>query len=127
MVDQKNGPELAEDALDALFAQARVTPPRPSDDLQARIVADALAAQAAFAEPVAAPVPERVGILQRFAATFGGWPALSGMATACVLGVWIGAAPPAFLPDAAQYLDAGAQEVDVFDSYEMAVAWAEDG
>ena len=126
MVDHKNGPEPADDALDALFAQARVTPPSPSDDLQARIVADALAVQAAFAEPVAAPAPERAGIFQRFAAVFGGWPALGGMATACVLGIWIGAAPPAFLPDAAQYLDAGAQEVDVFDSYEMAIAWSED-
>lgn len=127
MADQNNGPELADEALESLFAQARVQPPQPTADLQARILEDAMDVQAALAAaPVVAPEPE-AGLMQRIAALFGGWPALGGMVTASLLGIWIGAAPPAFLPDAASLLNQGAQNVDVFDSYEMAVAWSEDG
>jgi len=129
MAERTNDPALNDDALDALFAQARADAPRMPDRLQARILADAQAVQdsAVQAGPVRTASPERVGLLQRISAAVGGWPALGGMITASVLGLWIGAAPPAFLPDAAQYLDQTAQEVDVFDSYEYAVAWAEDG
>lgn len=77
-------------ALDALLADVADAPEvAPSDDLMARILADAEAAQG-----LAVPVLLRVG-WRNWLAALGGWPALGGMAVAGVAGLWLGVAPPA--------------------------------
>ena len=87
----------SDNRLEALFEQARAHPPRPSEALMARVMADATAAQA-----------RPVGTVQRFAGGFrallhkmGGGPAVGGMITASCLGFWLGVAPPDGLPDLA--------------------------
>lgn len=74
-------------ALDRLF-QAGRTGPQPSDDLMARIMADA----AHRAAPVHAA--SRPGLLATLLSLVGGWPAAAGMATAAAAGVWLGFSSP---------------------------------
>ncbi len=74
--------------LDDLFALAQAKPVMPSDDLMARILADADAVQ------VAAPAPTQ-SIWADFFDIIGGWPSVGGLAMAGVTGVWFGIAPPA--------------------------------
>ena len=85
-----------DDMLDDLFASARAQTTQPSDELMARVLADAVAvqsAQSAFAD--AAPP----GLWDRMLDVLGGWPAISGLAAATVAGVWIGVAPPSTVQD----------------------------
>lgn len=49
----------------------------------------------------------RFGILGQMLAAIGGWPAMAGLATAGVAGLWIGIAPPAALADVAGTLTQG--------------------
>lgn len=90
--------------LSGLFEASRDIPPTPSDSLLARVMADATAVQAGFAPaPVAARTGERprgAGLWRELLRALGGWPAMGGLATAAVAGVWLGAFPPSFLPDA---------------------------
>ena len=87
-------------ALEAFFEAGRAKPPQPSQDLMARIMADAVAEMPAprpIARPVTPPARKPVrkpGLLAGLIAGIGGWPALAGMATATVAGVWIGFAQP---------------------------------
>jgi hypothetical protein len=84
-----------DDMLDDLFAQARETAPAPSDDLMARVLADA-----GMAQPVAgAPDVVRPGLGARLLDMIGGWPAVSGLAAATVAGIWVGVAPPSSVED----------------------------
>ena len=86
--------DMSTDDLDALFAQARLQPARPSDDLMARIMADAVALQPA---PRALAVAPRPGLLRRWADVFGGFGALAGMGSAAAAGLFIGFAQPSGL------------------------------
>lgn len=81
-------------ALMTLFAEARETGAVPSDDLMARILADAAAVDAARH-----PAPETpgTGFWAGLVAAVGGWPGLGGLAAATVAGLWIGIAPPSGL------------------------------
>jgi hypothetical protein len=81
-----------EGGLDAFFDAARAQPPMPSDAFLARVMADATAEDAARRQP-AAPPKQRRGLRDRLHA-IGGWPALAGLATATVAGLWIGYAVP---------------------------------
>ncbi len=80
-----------DDMLDDMFSQMRAgTDLAPSDDLMTRVLADAATMQPASA-PIATPVvPARRPFLQSLLAAIGGWPAVTGLATAGVAGVWIG-------------------------------------
>ncbi len=73
---------------------ARVAPP-VSDDLMARIMADADAAVVPMPD-VATSAPEQGG-WRGWVAAIGGWPAMGGLALATVVGVAIGISPPAGL------------------------------
>lgn len=81
--------------LEAFFEAARDDAPVPSQDLMARILADAQAEL-----PVPAPIvrqaaaPRRRGLLASLLAAVGGWPSVATMATATVAGIWIGFAQP---------------------------------
>ncbi|RAP42087.1 hypothetical protein BYZ73_06960 [Rhodovulum viride] len=81
--------------IEALFAAARAERAEPSAALMARIMDDAMiaAAEAAAPRPVAAQTGRR-GLLAVLVAAIGGWPALAGVATAGVFGLWIGYAGP---------------------------------
>ncbi|MEO1779805.1 MAG: dihydroorotate dehydrogenase [Pseudomonadota bacterium] len=75
--------------FEAFFDAARRTAPQPSADLVARILAEAEAAQ-----PKAAPTPERPPWWRSLLEGLGGAPAIGGLLTATVAGLWIGAAQP---------------------------------
>ena len=81
--------------LDGLFAEAKADRPVVDERLTARIIADAQALQQS------APVlqPERVAErpFARALEFLGGWPALGGLVTAAVTGIYIGFAQPSLL------------------------------
>ena len=91
--------------LDALFDEAkaaRTTVPEVSPELMACILADAEAVQDSFAPPPAQVTrPERPGLFRQISNALGGWPALAGLATASVCGLWLGISPPEGLSDMA--------------------------
>ena len=84
-----------DDMLDNLFAQARAVTAVPSDDLVARVLADAGSVQ----PPVTPVSARRLGLWFRMSEAIGGWPAVSGLAAATIAGVWVGVAPPASIED----------------------------
>ncbi len=88
-----------ETELDDLFATARTARPRPSEDLMARVLADAYAAQPAPAPaPAARPAaPPARGFWAGLAEVFGGAGVLAGLGSTAVAGVWLGYADPAGL------------------------------
>lgn len=91
--------------LDDLLAEARALEPRPSDDLMARILADAEAARPAVARPLA----RRLTLV----ATLGGWPALGALAASVLLGLGLGVWQPLALPDLAGALGGDPVSVDL--------------
>lgn len=95
--------ELDDLELDALFASARGQDTLPSGDLMERVLADALAVQT-LAQAAAVPVAPRRRWWQAALAAVGGWPAMAGLATAGVAGIWIGVSPPESLSDGASAL-----------------------
>jgi len=95
--------EKRDNDLDTLFAVARDD--MPSAALQARVVEDALAVQAG--QPRAntnTRSASRVGWMAALAQTLGGWPALSGVTAAGVLGLGLGF----YAPDLVDSLSGGA-------------------
>jgi hypothetical protein len=78
-----------DDALEALFQRARSAPPPVPAALMARVLADAQAAQ---------PAPAQ-GIWRVLWHSIGRSAGLGGLATATLVGVWIGVAPPERIPD----------------------------
>ncbi|OBY28390.1 hypothetical protein A9D60_11525 [Leisingera sp. JC1] len=109
--------------LDGLFAEARSTPPVLPDHLSAAILADAARVQPEYqpAEPARQP------LWRQLAEALGGWPALGGLAAASAAGLWIGLAPPSFMPDPvalAGYEDSSTAFAD--GSYDMALMLSED-
>lgn len=75
--------------LDDLFQMARQQTRQLPHPLEQRILADARAEQPR-------PLP---GIWLRMREALGGWPALGGLVTAGMAGLWLGFAPPDVLPD----------------------------
>ncbi|MBT8408818.1 MAG: dihydroorotate dehydrogenase [Alphaproteobacteria bacterium] len=80
--------ENVDNLLEGFFEAGRGDAPVASADLMERIYADALA------EIPAPPAPARAGLLARISEAIGGWPAMAGLATATVAGIWIGYAQP---------------------------------
>lgn len=122
--------------LDALFVAARAEPLRPSAELTSRILADAAQVQAWQAQTAAAENPVHRGLnrglrhlWQQFQASIGGWPAVGGLAAASAAGLWIGLAPPDFLPDPAQIAGALAdgQSDLTYETYDLALLLEEEG
>ena len=77
------------DPLEDFFEAARNDAPQLGDAVQARILADADAVLATGQ----APVKRRSRLLVLWDG-LGGWPAMAGLVTATVAGVWIGISPP---------------------------------
>ena len=110
--------------LDALFADMRTQDVVPAPDFMARVLADALDVQAAAVPVTVAPRPP--SRLRQLLAASGGWPAVAGLATAGVAGLWIGVNPPASIMTTAEsYLGTTVTDqylVDLMPSYEFAMA-----
>lgn len=85
--------------LEACFEAARKATPEPSADLFARVLADAEGAQVHVDARISQSRPS--WIAQVFKG-LGGWPAMAGLATATVAGIWLGVSPPAPLEMAAE-------------------------
>ena len=85
-------------ALEDLFANARSPAADPSSDLLARVLGDARQVQAGFG-PVGSADGAGPGLWAALLAAIGGWPALGGVATAGVAGLWLGLSPPAQVED----------------------------
>ncbi|MEQ9261042.1 MAG: hypothetical protein RIG84_18295 [Roseovarius sp.] len=85
-----------EAALAPFFDALRPEAAAPSEALMARVLADAAREQAATGaderRPVARPATPPA---RRLLGWIGGWPVLSGLATATLAGIWIGVNPPA--------------------------------
>lgn len=116
--------ELADMAeLDDLFALAQDHTVQPRMDLMDRVLSDALAVQALAQrsdEGAAARRRPTVGFWRSALAALGGWPAMAGLVTASVAGVWIGMNPPEVLSDGAATvlaLDSDAYMVDVLPGF----------
>jgi hypothetical protein len=110
--------------LGQMFAQARQGAEPMPKGLAQRIIADAGQVQAAIAK-VGAPL-KRPGAWRQFLSLVGGWPALGGLATACAAGIWIGMAPPSFLPDPAQLVGGTGSEIDLIDIDNLFAALSEE-
>lgn len=110
--------------LDAMFADMRAHDVAPAPDFMARVLADALDAQAAVVPMTVAPRPP--SRLRQLLAAIGGWPAVAGLATAGVAGLWIGVNPPASIMTTAEsFLGTTVTDqylVDLMPSYEFAMA-----
>mgnify|MGYP000029020956 CR=1 FL=1 len=79
--------------LEAFFDAARAHPAEPSVALLTRIEKEARTVQAA----TRAPVPQRrqrASLSTQLFRLIGGWPALTGLATAAMAGVWLGVSLP---------------------------------
>ncbi|MBS9716987.1 hypothetical protein ACFFUT_08840 [Pseudohalocynthiibacter aestuariivivens] len=86
-------------ALEGLFDLARTEKHVPSSDLIVRVLADADTEQAVCRVTSSKPSEARESRLAVVFRAIGGWPAIAGMATATVAGIWIGLSPPATLED----------------------------
>ncbi|GHE93581.1 hypothetical protein GCM10016455_12200 [Aliiroseovarius zhejiangensis] len=101
----KQNDMLDDRALQAFFDAARDDTITPSDALMTAILDDAAAEQPQPAMSAVAPPPDLAlatardlrrarGVWADLKAMIGGWPALAGMATATLAGVWIGFSAP---------------------------------
>lgn len=107
------------DDLDDFFAAARDARTPASDALMARVLDDGLTVQAEMAErDVATPdIGAGTGLWAGLLSALGGWPAIAGLGTAAVAGVWIGFSPALGLGDALSVALGGQSAEAVLDSY----------
>ena len=84
--------------IEALFDAARHSAPAPSADLMARILSDADNLQAQ-AHPKAAVARAPLSRWRALVDLLGGWPAMAGLVSAGVAGLWLGVNPPDMLSD----------------------------
>ena len=112
--------------LEDLFAAARSDRPAVPEHLSAAILADAAREQAGF-QPARSARAARLPKWRQLFEAIGGWPAMGGLAAASAAGLWIGVAPPSFVPDPmalAGYEDSSTVFAD--ESYDIAVMLSED-
>ncbi|MFV2033954.1 MAG: hypothetical protein ACC631_02360, partial [Halocynthiibacter sp.] len=79
--------------LEALFDIARRSAAEPSKELLAQVYETAVITQNQ-PEPSATRVRRKNRVLAALSGAVGGWPAVAGMASAVLVGVWIGISPP---------------------------------
>jgi hypothetical protein len=116
------------DDLDLLFAASRRDTESIPTGLSQRILTDADQVQAEFGvagQRVATHIAP-LGWWRQMLAALGGWPTVSGLATACAAGVWIGLAPPSFMPDPAQLVLGAQSDIELVETYDLVMALAEE-
>lgn len=114
--------------LDALFEVARKDRHDLPETLSGRMLADAAEVQAGWAaipEPFASQDIAQ-GRWAQLRSLLGGWTGLGGLVTACAVGIWIGLAPPAFLPDPVEIVYRQ-QNIDMLETGGLTDFWAEEG
>ncbi|MDE4133811.1 hypothetical protein PXK00_11870 [Phaeobacter sp. QD34_3] len=117
--------------LDSLFDDARQARPAMPEALTARILADAASCQADHRATLQAQAngtpPDRLadvafGLWQQFRRAVGGWPAMGGMVAATAAGLWIGLAPPSFLPDPVALVQGTSESTNLpYENYDLAM------
>lgn len=114
-----------DDALDALFTQAKTTTPGP--DLMARVLADAETVQAERTVVQPAANPPRESWLAGLLGALGGWSAVSGITAAGVMGLAVGLYSPSAVAGLldADGLSLGTGIYDV--TPDVGDLWTEDG
>jgi len=113
--------------LEAHFAATRRVDAGLPAGLAARMLADADQVQAARQEVGQQARADGTGHWRQLLALLGGWPAMGGLATACAAGVWLGIAPPDFLPDPVGLVVAEqSSSVNLLDSYSLSSLMPED-
>lgn len=86
---------LNDQELDQFFAAMQADDPAPSDSLLSAILQDAERLQPQIPVlPVQPDCTPRRSFLHEVMAVIGGWPAMAGMTTAAIAGVWLGVATP---------------------------------
>jgi len=114
--------------LDDFFEAARRDTAQMPPTLAARVLGDAAQVQAhrdrAQAQATAKPAP---GMFRQVLDILGGWPTIGGMAIACGAGVWIGFAPPDFLPDPLDLIETSQTGFDMFVGEGMVILLSEEG
>lgn len=86
---------LKTELVDDLLKSAKFDATDVHSDLMSRILADAEMAQKPSADTSPRRAPERRGFWQ----SFGGRPAIAGLAFTTIAGIWIGVSPPTTLDD----------------------------
>lgn len=116
MMDNKKSrhtDELNAKELDGLFSSAAANPPEVPGALLQRIMADAHSvSEARLLASVPAAQP-KAGVFSGLFGAIGGWPGLAGLATATVVGVWIGFSPPAAVDQLAQTYFTNYSDIDL--------------
>ncbi|MBT8155971.1 hypothetical protein KMP13_19315 [Epibacterium ulvae] len=114
--------------LDALFQTARADQPELSDGLMAAILDDAARVQDTFRPAsMGSAALNQPSIWSRFFATLGGGLGVGGLVTAGLAGIWVGVAPPSFLPDPVDLAAASSSlESDPFDGFDLSELMSED-
>ncbi len=85
---------ISDDDLDRMLTRLGAEVPAPSDDLMARIMADA---EALRPIPGALIAGEPEGFFESFLSLLGGWKGAGGLVSAGIIGLWIGVSPPSTL------------------------------
>ena len=107
--------------LETSLAEAGKTAPVPSADLLARILSDADEHQPEAHSP-AQPTGGLSRFVDRVLGGVGGWPAMAGLATASVAGLYLGMNPPALLQSIGEgYLAGGGTAFLIDASAEVAL------
>lgn len=101
--------------LETHFEAARRHRAEPSDALLARVLADAQTVQDELSVPAPASRARQRGAPMNVFRILGGWPALTGLGTAAMAGVWLGVYPPEGLAATAQSVIGGDQAVYLID------------
>lgn len=123
------------DGLEAFFDAARAEAPQPSEDLMARILADAAAETAHRAAPApgaraARPAAKVLGFWDALVMALGGRGALAGLAGAMVAGLWLGVSQPAPIASLAQQVAGDGttlEQVDLIPSFDNYMQQADAG
>jgi len=113
--------------LDLLFAEARDASRHVPASLTQRVLADADNVQAGFGAASVPTQADRRGVWAQLLAVLGGWPTMGGLVAACAAGIWIGVAPPSFMPDPADYVPGQVSDIDLIGMDDLAAALPEDG
>jgi len=104
--------------LDTYFKAGRQAAPQPSSDLLARIEADIDAVQAERRMESRPADPIKPTLFAKILDSIGGWPAISGIATAGVVGVVVGINPPEALTDFTSIFVNGTSDLYLVDPYD---------
>ena len=85
---------LSDQELDAMLGELSQETPMPSDDLMARVLADA---EDLRIVPGSVNPQANDGFIETILSFLGGWKGAGGLVTAGVIGIWIGVSPPTSL------------------------------